>query len=543
MNRIRAYLPFEASLLAAVLLLSGASSFAQVSASGTSESVTLNCTGSPCPWGSPISGRAIVWPAAVAPSTARLGYTATKGVYLSASYANGAMIWIDSGNASIYAGLPSVTSHRLLTSLSAGGSYLVSGLQPGEVLSVQGSSNFSYQIDLPPPSGPEVPPDPTTTSQFVTWNCTGSPCPWGSPLSGQAIVWPAAKDPGNTRLGYTTSQAVYLPANYANGTIIWVDAGSATVYAGLPGSSSHSVLATINAGQNYVVSGLSAGQMLSVQGASAFQFQIDVPETPQPEIPPAGTASEPVTLTCTGLNCPWGSPLSGHAIAWPASAQPTTSRLGYTASKRVYLPANVANGSTISIESGNVAIYAGAPGASSHRLLASVSSGTWYVVSGLQTGEVLSVQSAASFTYELELTDPPPPDGEVDIIQAIPAFWRCDIPECSGSDWAGSVIDWPSWAAYSSNARSGDQSRTVYSSAGGLLYPYMGSWASGCEVTARSGTVVIIEWERGTDVWRETWLNPSESHVINLTSPEDGAMIEGFSFSVSLENCTPQPLP
>jgi hypothetical protein len=59
--------------------------------------------------------------------------------------------------------------------------------------------------------------------------------------------------------------------------------------------------------------------------------------------------------------------------------------------------------------------------------------------------------------------------------------------------------------------------------------------------------VLIIEWLRGGDVWRETLMKPGEVHVIRLTSPEDGAMIEsdevGGIFSVSLGNCTPRPLP
>ena len=75
----------------------------------------------------------------------------------------------------------------------------------------------------------------------------------------------------------------------------------------------------------------------------------------------------------------------------------------------------------------------------------------------------------------------------------------------------------------------------------------MGSWANGCKVTAQSGIVLIIEWQRGSEAWRETWLNPGETHVIQLTSPENGAMIESYDnapqFSVTLQNCTPQPLP
>jgi hypothetical protein len=61
-----------------------------------------------------------------------------------------------------------------------------------------------------------------------------------------------------------------------------------------------------------------------------------------------------------------------------------------------------------------------------------------------------------------------------------------------------------------------------------------------------SGTVLIIEWQRGTDSWRETWLEPGQSHVIDLVAPEDGAMIETFEgspgFSAALSHCTPQPI-
>jgi hypothetical protein len=75
----------------------------------------------------------------------------------------------------------------------------------------------------------------------------------------------------------------------------------------------------------------------------------------------------------------------------------------------------------------------------------------------------------------------------------------------------------------------------------------MGAWANGCEVTAVTGTVLIIEWQRGANVWRETFLEPGEKHTISLTSPENGAMIEtydyGPEFSVKLKNCTPQPVP
>lgn len=133
-----------------------------------------------------------------------------------------------------------------------------------------------------------------------------------------------------------------------------------------------------------------------------------------------------------------------------------------------------------------------------------------------------------------------------DIVQAIPAVWRCNILEaCTSGDWVGGVIAWPDWSAYHNNARTGDNSRSVFAIANNQpLYPYMGSWADGCEITAVSGTTLIIEWQRGTDVWRSTFLDPGESHTIDLVSPEDGALIEApdgsTNFSVSLENCTPQ---
>jgi len=81
-----------------------------------------------------------------------------------------------------------------------------------------------------------------------------------------------------------------------------------------------------------------------------------------------------------------------------------------------------------------------------------------------------------------------------------------------------------------------------------VLYPYMGAWANGCEVTAVGGPVLIIEWERGSEVWREKRLARNETYVITLTGSENGAMIEsedgpGRYFAVTLKNCDPQPVP
>ena len=74
----------------------------------------------------------------------------------------------------------------------------------------------------------------------------------------------------------------------------------------------------------------------------------------------------------------------------------------------------------------------------------------------------------------------------------------------------------------------------------------MGEWADGCEIEVVSGGVLVIEWERGLNDWRETNLSAGETYTINLTGSENGAMIETPNntepFEVSLSNCTPQEI-
>lgn len=151
-----------------------------------------------------------------------------------------------------------------------------------------------------------------------------------------------------------------------------------------------------------------------------------------------------------------------------------------------------------------------------------------------------------------EVPPPPPPCTDpltCNPVSSIPAYWRCNTPGCTSVDWTGAVIVWPWWAAYESNNRAGENSRTVYAFADDRpLNAYMKEWADGCQITAVSGTVLIIEWERGTEVWRETYLNPGESHTIDLIPPENGVLIEGpdgvvDEFRVSLSNCTPPTVP
>lgn len=59
-----------------------------------------------------------------------------------------------------------------------------------------------------------------------------------------------------------------------------------------------------------------------------------------------------------------------------------------------------------------------------------------------------------------------------------------------------------------------------------------------------SGAVLVVEWEHGSNDWRETRLSVGERHTSRLTGAEDSAMIEtpnhSVPFQVSLSDCTPQ---
>mgnify|MGYP003471752270 CR=1 FL=1 len=254
-----------------------------------------------------------------------------------------------------------------------------------------------------------------------------------------------------------------------------------------------------------------------------------------------------VTWSCTGEPCPWGSSTSGHALVWPADLGAEQSRLGYTTSAAIYLPGMRANGMSLKLTDGAANVYAGRLDASSHRVIAVLRRGEAFTIAGLDldAGEVVSVQSNAGFELTLSANGSPYPVGK--IIPSIHAFWRCTTRGCTDPDWLGEVISWPWWAAYQTNARSSWNSRAVFDADGNPLYPYMGKWAEGCKVTTHSGLVVIIEWERGKDEWRETRVLPGQTHTIHLEPGEDNAMIETADgepgFSVSLKDFDPKPLP
>ena len=88
--------------------------------------------------------------------------------------------------------------------------------------------------------------DVQVAAVLATWDCTGTPCPWGVRTTNQAAVWPAAAEPTRARLGYTVSHDVYGAAAEVAGWKVTVVTGNASVYAGTP-NGSHSSLATLAA--------------------------------------------------------------------------------------------------------------------------------------------------------------------------------------------------------------------------------------------------------------------------------------------------------
>jgi hypothetical protein len=295
--------------------------------------------------------------------------------------------------------------------------------------------------------------------------------------------------------------------------------------------------------------------------------------------------SRPATWSCTASPCPWGPSLTSQVAIWPLAMQPKAARLGYTTTPPVYAPAEVVEGAKLTVRSGTVTVYAGAPGAETHRLLAAVSAGQTLEITGLTAGEVVSVQSESAFVYHLALpgsrpssppdAGPPPDAGLADappidaprdaapadaardggtadaepgkLVHSIRALWKChNTPGCFSDPWTGAVIAWPEGTAHQGNGRTGNVLRFTHALDGTPLYSYMGAWAEGCEITAETAGVVVVEWKWGASEWRETVLNAHETRVIHLVPPEDGALIEAKEgtqdFSVTLRNCHPKPI-
>jgi hypothetical protein len=131
------------------------------------------------------------------------------------------------------------------------------------------------------------------------------------------------------------------------------------------------------------------------------------------------------------------------------------------------------------------------------------------------------------------------------VVDAVSVIALCNLPGCTAAPWTGfGMVAWSPEVAHSTNGRNGDSSRTIVSAATGQeVHTYMGPWADGCKVTVVRGTVLVIEWVRGSDDYRVTTLNPGQSRTIDLVGPENSALIEGTAdLQVSLESCNPQPI-
>src|SRR5690606_20247579 len=120
-----------------------------------------------------------------------------------------------------------------------------------------------------------------------------------------ALAWPADSDASNLRYGYTVTDNIYLNANQANGTVVRIDSGYAYLYAGQPMNGGHRLLATLWSGDSFTVSGLIAGEVLSVQSESDFTYRVEVapPSTPPGNEPPVeDPPNDPPPGTPTSLS-------------------------------------------------------------------------------------------------------------------------------------------------------------------------------------------------------------------------------------------------
>ncbi|MGD9695523.1 MAG: hypothetical protein AB7V42_07685 [Thermoleophilia bacterium] len=408
-------------------------------------------------------------------------------------------------------------------------------------------------------------------SAAVTWTCTGAPCPWGASLSGNAVVWPASVSPVAVRLGYTTSQPIYLPADRANGATITVTSGGAAIYAGRPEDGSHRQIGSAGPGSPFQIAGLAAGEVVSVQndgGPFAYGFAIgdsepapepppspEPPEEPTPEPPPSTPeppAGEPVTgsgdsaavtWACTGAPCPWGASLSGNAVVWPASVSPVAVRLGYTTSQPIYLPADRANGATITVTSGGAAIYAGRPEDGSHRQIGSAGPGSPFQIAGLAAGEVVSVQNdGGPFAYGFAIGDSetpaPPPASQGTDSQAV--TWTCTGAPCPwGSSTGGNAAVWPSGSGATA-------ARLGYTVSAPIYLP--ASAANGAVITITGGSANLFAGAPDAPSHNFiTTLNTGQSYTVAGLAADQVLSLQNdsaaFAYGVTLGDGSSTPTP
>lgn len=120
----------------------------------TSLDTMWTCTSMPCPWGPSLHNQAIVWPAGVGASNARIGYTANAAVYLPIEQAAHLKISLTRGTAQAYIGRPGDPAPwPAIGALTAGElPWPVPAFGPGYALSVESTGDqfeFVLNQELP----------------------------------------------------------------------------------------------------------------------------------------------------------------------------------------------------------------------------------------------------------------------------------------------------------------------------------------------------------------------------------------------------------
>ena len=110
-------------------------------------------------------------------------------------------------------------------------------------------------------------------------------------------------------------------------------------------------------------------------------------------------------------------------------------------------------------------------------------------------------------------------------LSSVPTHWHTEAsgPPWGSTPWSGHSVEFPG-AAYRYNGRSGDGSRYMYEPVGAdpsgthrTIYGYAAEWADGMHIHVNSGEALIIEWEWGSETWRETIVPAGSSMDIDLS--------------------------
>ena len=144
------------------------------------------------------------------------------------------------------------------------------------------------------------------TPPLVTWTCTGDPCPYGETMSDYAVSWPAALNPTSVRLGYTTSEPVYLPIATASGITVTILSGAADAYTGAQSAPYRTWLARLESGQSYTFTSGETWDKVSVESDVIFTYTLDIPEagTSTPTLTTTATITPTITTTPTQTRIP-----------------------------------------------------------------------------------------------------------------------------------------------------------------------------------------------------------------------------------------------